>query len=170
MTMHVNVGGTWKAITDAHVNVGGTWKRLLEGYVNVGGTWKKFWEYATFFVSTDTVFDQTVGIGFSSAEIQYQSDGNIVATTTTNGAEARGDWVTPTSFAPGAYTIRASLVSGSAPFGPALDTDHALSSTRSWNVIDSGGGAMTSTITITIKDGSGNVKASGDIGLSAQAL
>lgn len=39
MANSVNVGGTWKAVSQVSVNVGGTWKTATP-YVNVGGTWK----------------------------------------------------------------------------------------------------------------------------------
>jgi hypothetical protein len=42
-TMHVNVGGSWKEITDPQVNVSDTWKEINEGWENVSGTWKQFY-------------------------------------------------------------------------------------------------------------------------------
>ena len=37
---YVNVGGTWKTVTDTYVNVGGTWKTVSETGVNISTTWK----------------------------------------------------------------------------------------------------------------------------------
>ena len=42
----VNVGGTWKSVSDPQINVGGTWKPVKEGYANIGGTWKQFYTRA----------------------------------------------------------------------------------------------------------------------------
>ena len=152
---------------DTFVNDGGMWRDIQEVHVNDGGTWRLVFQAAVFFVRTDPVGD--VSVGFSDAEIQYQSDGDIAEITTSGGSVVTHNWVTPTSLAPGAYTVRASLVSGSTPAGAALDTDLALTSSRTWGVSTSSG-TVTSTLTITIKDGGGNVKASGNITLSAQAL
>ena len=43
MSIDINVGGTWKTITDCGINVGGTWKTPSEIHINVAGTWKKVW-------------------------------------------------------------------------------------------------------------------------------
>lgn len=40
VTVHVNVGGTWKEAVP-YVNVGGTWKEVTSVHVNVNGTWKE---------------------------------------------------------------------------------------------------------------------------------
>lgn len=37
---YINVGGTWKTVTDTYINVGGTWKTVSETGVNVSSTWK----------------------------------------------------------------------------------------------------------------------------------
>ncbi len=39
-TLYVNVGGTWKTVSNYYVNVGGTWKTGTEFQINVSGTWK----------------------------------------------------------------------------------------------------------------------------------
>lgn len=44
MTLHTNIGGTWKEISQPSVNIGGTWKSCSGVYVNIGGTWKTVWE------------------------------------------------------------------------------------------------------------------------------
>jgi len=43
MTMNVNVGGTWKQITDAYYKVGGSWKKITGGWQKVGGIWKRIY-------------------------------------------------------------------------------------------------------------------------------
>lgn len=71
-------------------------------------------------------------INVAAAGISYESDGDVIATTSV-GAEDVGDWIVPKAAAPGAYTIRAEVLSGSLAAGSsATDTDLALTSSRGW--------------------------------------
>jgi hypothetical protein len=170
----IDSGGTareiaWFPVVDA----GGVTREIARLFViDSGGVARLVLETAVFYVDWQNVTDQTVGIAYSSAEIQYQSDGDIAAITTAFGLEARGWWVEPTSLAPGPYTIRASVIAGSAPSaGDALDTDLPLTSTRTWAYISTGSPAVVQgTLQITIKDALGNVLATDDVGLQAEAL
>lgn len=36
----VNVGGSWKTVSNISVNVGGSWKAVNSAFVNIGGTWR----------------------------------------------------------------------------------------------------------------------------------
>ena len=38
---HVNIGGSWRRVTQAWVNIGGVWKTVTDVWVNIGGTWKQ---------------------------------------------------------------------------------------------------------------------------------
>ena len=38
-TIYINVGGTWKTVSDYHVNVNGTWKTGAAIQANISGTW-----------------------------------------------------------------------------------------------------------------------------------
>lgn len=40
MTLHTNVGGVWKDITNVYTNVSGVWKENNEVWSNVSGVWK----------------------------------------------------------------------------------------------------------------------------------
>ena len=46
MTLHVNVSGTWKEITDPRVRVSGTWKNITDGWVYDSGSslWKRIYQ------------------------------------------------------------------------------------------------------------------------------
>src|SRR5690554_2482482 len=108
-------------------------------------------------------------IGAAIAYISYESDGDVVATTIAGGAADVGDWIAPKAAAPGAYTIRAEVLSGLLAAGSsATDTDLALTSTRSWGVEREGAGTTIATIRLTIKLG-GAALAIRDITLGATA-
>lgn len=119
---------------------------------------------ALFHVHTGSVSSSGEG-GTITASIQYQSDGDIVSSTT-NGNVTEGLWVTPAALAPGAYTIRVHVDSGTLSAGTE-DTDLALTSNRTWTVSQADVGSSSATLTFTLKDGSGNTVASGQMTLSA---
>ena len=89
------------------------------------------------------------------ASLQFVTNGTFACQGNTLGVTQSGNWITPTALAPGAYTIRLHVNSGVTPVGPAVDTDHALSSNRTWTVTRSTVGTDTSTCTLTLKDGGG---------------
>lgn len=39
-TMQINIGGSWKTVSDAQINIGGTWKTVESIQNNIGGSWK----------------------------------------------------------------------------------------------------------------------------------
>lgn len=115
----------------------------------------------------DSVNDNFPGV--ATAYISYESDGDVISSTISRGAEDVGDWVTPKTAAPGGYTIRAEVLSGSLAAGSsATDTDLALTATRSWGVEREGAGTTIATIRLTIKLG-GMALATRDITLAASA-
>jgi hypothetical protein len=169
----VDSGGTSRQVAAARffvVDSGGTTRSIQRLFViDSGGTARQVYQAGVFSVWGGTV--TSAAAGASTATIAFEADADIIQTTSGGGPSDVGtDWVTPTSLAPGSYTIRASTVSGAAPTGSAVDTDLALSSTRSWSHTQSGAGDTTTVLTITIKDGSGNTLASGDVSLRALAF
>lgn len=104
--------------------------------------------------------------GAITASIAYQNDGDI-QTDTTDGSLDVGDWISPKALAPGAYTIRVHVDSGTLDSGDSVDADLALSTTRSWGISQAAVGSKSATITVTIKDAGGNTVASGQVTLSA---
>lgn len=88
----------------------------------------------------------------------------------TLGVLESGNWVTPTLYAPGSYTIRAHLNSGTALTGSSMDTDLALSSNRSWTLTEAAVGTLTSNVTLTLKDAGGNTVKSATFNITAQRL
>ena len=82
MSIDINVGGTWKTITDCGINVGGVWKTPSEIHINVAGTWKKVWptvavsalangDYNS--ASSGTVY---VGVKFDTDGNEYERNAN----------------------------------------------------------------------------------------------
>lgn len=97
-----------------------------------------------------------VSTGVSAvATLNMLSNGTYSCVGTTLGTTQSGNWITPTTFAPGGYTIRMHSDSGVIPVGPAMDTDHALSSNRIWSVTRAAVGTDSATVTLTLKDGGG---------------
>lgn len=88
----------------------------------------------------------------------------------TSGVLESGNWVTPTIYAPGAYTIRAHLNSGTALTGSAMDVDLAISGNPSWSLTEAVVGTLTANVTLTLKDGGGNTLKTGTFNLTAQRL
>ncbi len=39
----INVGDTWKDLSEIKINISNSWKNVTEGYINVGNDWKQFW-------------------------------------------------------------------------------------------------------------------------------
>jgi hypothetical protein len=99
-------------------------------------------------ISNQTVID--AGIVATTANISVTSAGAVTYSTGWLGSGTLENWITP-QVNMSDYSIRAHLTSGSTPTGPALDTDLALSSTRTWGVTQSGVGTTTSTLTMTLK-------------------
>jgi hypothetical protein len=107
-------------------------------------------------------------IGAYSVGIQFTTGGDINKVDTV-GTTDLDDWVSPKAFAPGAYTIRAHQVSGTAVSGSALDTDLASSSNREWDLLQVGAGTVSAVLTLTLKDGGGNTLKTGNVTLQATA-
>jgi hypothetical protein len=102
--------------------------------------------------------------------LSMNSAGTFSIAGNTLGVLQSGNWVTPTLFAPGAYTIRVHQNSGTAITGSALDSDLALSSNRSWTLTEAAIGTLTANLTLTLKDGGGNVVATATFNITAQRL
>jgi hypothetical protein len=112
------------------------------------------------------------GAGAASAGIEFQSDGDVVTTTTSAGSTDAGDWVTPKLFAPlVAFEILAHQNSGDTLDGSsnALDTWLPLSTSRTWKITQSGTGVKSAALTISIRVG-GTTLSSGAVSLAATAL
>lgn len=57
--MFVNIGGTWRRVTDAFINVGGTWRRVGQAFVNIAGTWRSFWSGGTLSPQFSVIISQS---------------------------------------------------------------------------------------------------------------
>jgi len=102
------------------------------------------------------VADSSAGVA-AVGTLNFTTAGGYSCVGNTLGTTQSGNWIVPTTFAPGSYTIRLHLNSGTAPgSGPALDTDLALSSNRTWTWTQAAPGTTSANLTLTLKDGSGN--------------
>ena len=86
----------------------------------------------------------------STADIELQSDGDIVGEGTQFGGGALGEWITPRSAAGGNYEARWTNTSGTLSSGTA-GTWQALSTTRNYSVSQTGVGFKTCTGTLEIR-------------------
>ncbi len=134
----------------------------------IGGT--KIWSRATVTVSGATISD--VNEFFAIAGVRFNSDGTVDQGSVSSQINAGTDWVRPVSEAPGSYQIRAQLVSGVASnvAGAALDTWHALTSSREWTVGAGLNQLVSVTLRISIREGTGAILDTGDYVISAQGL
>lgn len=77
MTVHVNIGGTWKNVDSVYCNIGGVWKTVNAVYSNIGGVWKTGY-------SVDVIGVQDTGArssnGATLKQVRYNGSG-IVETT-----------------------------------------------------------------------------------------
>lgn len=108
----------------------------------------------------------TAGVRFSSSGIVSKNVNSIYTQ-----IDAATDWIIPNSAAPDDYQVRCTFT-GATPSGAATNTWLALSTTREWLVTDTtdNGVAVTSTLTIEIRKGTGAVISSGVYSLSAEVL
>ncbi|HYE38225.1 hypothetical protein [Methylocaldum sp.] len=119
MTTHLNIGGTWKDVTETKVNVGGSWKTVESISINVGGTWKVVTGLSV--TVTPDPAEATAGGGFVSVEVEAVISGGSGSYTylwdvLTGGAAFTGGGVNNPS------TLREFLTSGSTSEGTAQVT------------------------------------------------
>lgn len=121
-------------------------------------------------LSGESVSDSAVSAAFAS--ISFQSNGQVHKTegVTSTQVDSATDWIIPNAAAPGTYEVRLSGRTGTAPTGPAENTWHALSTTRTWSLTNSSPPSTIScSFTIEIRKGS-TVLASATYSLSAEAF
>lgn len=103
--------------------------------------------------------DDVTFSGQSSVTITFLSNGGATFTAENFGSIASFAWITPSGLAPGSYTIRLDVDSGTSPTGANTGQDLALTSNRSWTWTRNTSGETTANITLTLKDGGGNTVA-----------
>jgi hypothetical protein len=108
-----------------------------------------------------------VDFNSGSAEAAYQltSTGDVIGFTTLNGDTDIGDWISPTSAAPGSYEALATVVFGSVS-GSATGSWLALTTTRAWTLTLTGAGSTAAQLTVSIRLG-GTVITTATIDLEA---
>ena len=57
----VNIGGTWKDVSNIFTNVSGVWKEVQAGYTKVSGSWKALFNSGINFISTAAGFGDAQG-------------------------------------------------------------------------------------------------------------
>lgn len=104
----------------------------------------------------------------AQATVGFHPNGEVTTTTFTDGNEYVGDWIMPKGAAPGPYSIRATLISGSLDAGT-VDTDLPLTSSRSFGLFLQGAGGKTARVLFELKLGNA-VVASREIDFSATGI
>lgn len=104
--------------------------------------------------------------GGAEAAYTLTLTGDVIQTTTLNGALDIGDWISPKSAAPGSYEVRADVVFGSVT-GASTGTWLALTSSRSWSLTRSDPGYAGARLTVSIRLG-GTTLTTATIDLSVQ--
>ena len=100
----------------------------------------------------------------AQAWLRFNTDGSI---TNQNGVTV-GNWIEPTSFAPGLYEIRAVSASPDTPDGGTMDTWLALTSNRTWFENRTTVGIDSKTFNVELRLGSGAVLATAACTLTAE--
>lgn len=162
-------GGIVRKIAKIFVaDAGGVVRQVKRMFVaDSGGITRLVYVLATYALPSGTsAQNDDIGVSFAQTTLTLSLNGAYAVYGANLGTFESGNWVTPTSVAPGAYTIRAHRVSGGTPNGDALDTDLALTTSRSWTVSTVGGTSLTN-LTLTLKDGGGNVVATSNVGIRA---
>jgi hypothetical protein len=113
-----------------------------------------------------TISDANIQGINATAGYRLESDGDIVHTDTSGQTDV-GDWLSRKSAAPGAWEVRATLSSGSAPVSGTLNTWQALTSNREWT---NSAATVTSVLLIEIRLASGAVRASATVTIECQLV
>jgi len=129
MTMHVKVGGSWRAVDSPRVKVGGAWRTVQQGYVKVAGSWRTFYQ-AINATLPDSISEELYTSGASSASVTlvvnsngtWETQGSMLGSGTWQGGSLNSE-----------YEVRLSKTSGSGTTtGSAVATWLNCSTTRSW--------------------------------------
>jgi hypothetical protein len=153
MTIHVNVSGVWKEITDPQVNVSGVWKNIDEAWVNVSGVWKQFYQRYALQLGVTSLGD--LNLSTASASITIQRDGDVSVTGEASVPPDALDWIDPRNSTVGDdYEIRLTVNSGTTPAGAATGSWIALSTDRTWSITRSGDAESFSDTTLEIRKAS----------------
>ncbi len=108
-----------------------------------------------------------VASGTSDARVTFNTNGTFTGSNS-GGVTESASWVLPASLAPGSYTIRCHVNSGTLSTGT-VDSDLALSSARTFICTRATAGTTAANITLTLKNNGVTVKTT-TIDLSAQTL
>jgi hypothetical protein len=138
------------------VSLVGAYLATLAGAGGSGGT---------VVVLNNTSVDDT-NSGSAEASYSLTTTGNVVGTTTLNGAINIGDWISPNSAAPGSYEARADVVFGSVS-GSATGSWLVLTTTRTWTLARATPGGSAARLTVSIRLG-GTTLTSATVDLTAQ--
>lgn len=158
MALSVWNGSSWTTAAGVKVWNGSAWVNAQAGKVWNGSAWVDFLVNITISndsVSVDTVYESD--FDYNIANYGIKSNGKIYAIGNSStsglfyGTTHDTNWVTPTTAASG-YEVRATLVTGNTPIGPALNTWHACTSDRIWYLDLTGFGQYSCTLTIDIRD------------------
>lgn len=160
---YVDDAGTIRNTQRVYVDDAGTVREIQRIYVDDAGTIRLVFQNAVVSISDTNVTRTVTTPATATASYALENDGDIAV----NGSDD-GDWITPKAAAGADYECRATVISGgftTGTFGSWL----ALSSTRSWTLVQSGIGTATASMTLEIRRASdGTVLDSATISFTAE--
>lgn len=164
----IGVSGSWKGVpaNGLHIGVSSVSKLISDMWIGVAGAWKKCFTNAVFSLPSGLIAD--VNPGSDSVVLSFLNTGGWTAVGS-SGILGSGNWVTPTSIAPGGYTLRAHKTAGGAVSGT-MDTDMALSNPFTQWSVSVGIGSVSVDLDLTLKDSGGNTVLTSSVTLSAQGF
>lgn len=163
--LHIRDGAAWRKATEMHFRDGSAWRKAQEVFVHDGTAWRKVFTagvVSTSWYGGDAYHE---AVTTSTATLTFASNGNVDFD-----QNAGAKWFDPPDANIGnSYWIRAT---GDAGAGPALNTWHALSTSRSWAVTRSAVGSTSRNLTIQIaSDSAGTtIVASGSVTVTAAVI
>lgn len=107
--------------------------------------------------------------GSASSSYRVASTGQVFGITSAFGVNSLGNWISPTSSAPGLYEIKAEVLLGSVT-GSATGSWLAMTSTRTWTIALTGPGYGDAQLEISIRLGAGPVLTTASVNLLVEAL
>lgn len=148
----VGTSGGNKLVTQPTIGTSGGNKNATEVWVGTSGGNKLV--FPGFSMAAGTQTDTSVFPAGAQSYLDVYSTGTYAVSLANTGGGASGNWITPTSLAPGSYEIRATINTGTLTGGSATGTWLALTTSRSWYVDRATIGTKACGLTIEIRLGS----------------
>ncbi len=153
MTLHVNIGGTWKEVDAPEVKIGAAWKAVDTIQVNIGGFWKDVFTAASGpeVSAVSTNVDRLRSGNTCFAGVRYFNDGNEKSSTNSGSfTQSRGAWLD--SGLPEEVWVSRVINSGTLNWVDAGAARAQLSVNRTYGVKRTSAGTHTANITCSFWD------------------